>query len=33
MYNPIEIKLLNEHIDKKTLLDGRMLFTVYLIEM
>ena len=32
MYNPIE-KLLNEHIDKKTLLDGRMLFTVYLIGM
>ena len=33
MYNPIEIKLLNELIDKKTLLDGRMLFTVYLIGM
>ena len=33
MYNPIEIKLLNEHIDKKTLLDGRMLFTVYCIGM
>lgn len=33
MYNPIEIKLLNEQIDKKTLLDGRMLFTVYLIGM
>lgn len=33
MYNPIEIKLLNERIDKKTLLDGRMLFTVYLIGM
>ena len=33
MYNPIEIKLLNEHIDEKTLLDGRMLFTVYLIGM
>ena len=30
MYNPIEIKLLNEHIDNKTLLDGRMLFAVYL---
>lgn len=33
MYNPIEIKLLNEHIDKKTLLDDCMLFTVYLIGM
>ena len=33
MYNPIEIKLLNEHIDKKTLLDGHILFTVYLIRM
>lgn len=30
MYNPIEIKLLNEHIDKKTPLDSRMLFAVYL---
>ena len=29
MYNPIE-KLLNEHNDKKTPLDGRMLFAVYL---
>ncbi len=33
MYNPIEIRLLNEHIDKKTPLDGRMLFAVYLIGM
>ena len=33
MYNPIEIKLLNEKKKKKTLLDGRMLFTVYLIGM
>lgn len=29
MYNPIE-KLLNEHNDKKTPLDGRMLFAVCL---
>ena len=29
MYNPIEIKLLNEHIDKKIPLDGYMLFAVY----
>ena len=29
MYNPIE-KLLNEHNDKKTPLDSRMLFAVYL---